>query len=85
MLNFISFEGRKMSNQIPQGHPGSTTQVAAAFASALIFLAGFADPKNPIKLGFAVLAEMVVLGVIESQRKAIENLAITHGDRGGRG
>ena len=85
MLNFISFEGRKMSNPTYQGHRGSPTQAAATLASVLIFLVGVADPKNPIKLGFAVLAEMVVLGVIESQRKAIENLTIIHGDRGGRG
>jgi hypothetical protein len=85
MLNFISFEGRKMINQIPQGHRGSPTQVVATLASVLIFLFGVADPKNPIKLGFVGLAEIVLLGVIERERKKIENLAITHGDRGGRG
>ncbi len=85
MLNFISFEGRKMSNPTPQGHRGSPTQAAATLASVLVLFAGFADPKNPIKLGFVGLAEIVLLGVIERERKKIENLPITHGDRDGRG
>ena len=72
MLNFISFEGRKMSNPTYQGHRGSPTQVAAACASVLVLFAGFADPKNPIKLGFVGLAQIALLGVIERKRKEIE-------------
>ena len=85
MLNFISFEGRKMSNPTPQGHRGSPTQAAATLASVLIFLVGVADPKNPIKLGLVGLAQIALLRAIEGEREKIENLAIIHGDRGGRG
>jgi len=61
-----------MSNPTYQGHRGSPTQVAAAFASVLVLFASFADTKNPIKLGFAVLAQFPLLVLIENERKKIE-------------
>ncbi len=82
-----------MSNPTYQGHRGSPTQAAATLASVVLgvvcLLAAPGKEKVTLGLGlglgFVGLAQIALLGVIESQRKAIENLTIIHGDRGGRG
>ena len=78
MLNFISFEGRKMSNPTYQGHRGSPTQVAATLASVVLgvvcLLAAPGKEKVTLGLGlgFVGLAQIALLGVIERKRKEIE-------------
>jgi hypothetical protein len=82
MLNFISFEGRKMSNPTYQGLPGSPTQVAAVCASVVLGVVCLlaAPGKEKVTLGLvgSVLTQFVLLRVIEGEREKIEE-TFSHG------
>lgn len=60
---------------------GTTRQVAAAVLSLAVFSGAVADYKNPITLGFAGLAQMGLLRIIEGSRKEVESSLFIATDR----